>query len=58
MFASSASGKPWFESLNLAPWLRGPGGEASGDFDVKTFRGVGGLEIFGDPGVETSSHLV
>ena len=58
MFASSASGKPWFESFNLAPLPRGPGGEASGDFDVKTFRGVGGLEIFGDPGVETSSHLV
>ena len=58
MFASSASGKPWFESFNLAPWLRGPGGEASRDSDVKTCREIGGLELFGDPGVETSSHLV
>ena len=58
MFASSASGEPWFESFNLAAWLRGPGGEASGDFDVKTLREVGGLAVFGDPGVETSSHLV
>ena len=55
MFASSASGEPWFESFNLAPWLKGPEGEASGDFDVKTIREV---KIFGDPGVETSSHLV